>query len=748
MPIEQQDSQPFEPYARLMNIIGDQLITDKKVAVIEIVKNSYDADADSVQVRFFNIDNYGKNYLPENEQPYIEIEDDGDGMSLKIIKEVWLRPATPNKYNKKRTNKNITKRGRIIQGEKGIGRFAIHKLGEKIDLYTKALGEKEVKLEMDFTEFDPEKTDLFTQPSEYKLLNKVYNHWYVNNPPEIIKKPKGTIIRISNLREQWKEDDLSELYKSVQRLIPPIDENAKKLGINFQQDFSIDLYNNNSIYSNSGATTFKDVIERAQYTMIGSVDENGILDFTYKATSPSRTFQREVDLTYEDKLSKFNYTSYALSKGFHEKRDNKDERKNKERRQPICGSFSFTFYAFDLSKPDKTILNKDLKEFIKDNFVFVLRDGVRVYPYGERGIDWLNLDKLRSTIRAGQFISYNDLTGFVYISQENNPLLKDSSNRQGIMDIDGALDDFKNLITGVTEIFNSEIKIDKNKVELQKKIGLRDSNDVVVKSFNTFKSALEKTDNREVLEKANSFLSTVQKHTQVMKERMETVEDLAGLGMAVEKASHDSLTILSKMRGNIKDFKIRIERDNYNQEQLTYLLDELDENLNFVYDEMQIIQPLFKAQRKTVQDVSLKESIDKVTKYFRREIDNKINIIIEGDDIIINTNRGLILQVLINLIDNAIYWINKTDSNSKTIKFKLDKNNKSFIVADNGPGIREDVAPIIFNEFFSLKTEGRGLGLYIVKEILFRINSEIALIEHESDKLLPGANFIIKFNQE
>jgi hypothetical protein len=115
-----------------MNIIGDQLITDKKVAVIEVVKNSYDADAENVQVRFFNLKNYGLGYLPENEQPYIEIEDDGDGMTLEIIEKVWLRPATPSKYEKKVRKQNETKKGRIIQGEKGIGRFAIHKLGKKL----------------------------------------------------------------------------------------------------------------------------------------------------------------------------------------------------------------------------------------------------------------------------------------------------------------------------------------------------------------------------------------------------------------------------------------------------------------------------------------------------------------------------------------------------------------------------------------------------------------------------------------
>lgn len=743
MGVINKDSQPFEPYARLLNIIGDQLITDRKVAVIEIIKNSYDADAENVNVRFFNLNNVGKNYLLTEEQPYIEIEDDGDGMTLETIKKVWLRPATPNKIVKKKKLENLTSKGRIIQGEKGIGRFAIHKLGEKIELFTKAINQDEVKLEMNFTEFDPDKSDLFTPIEDYKLLNKVFNHWYVNNPSEVILKPKGTLIRIYNLREQWKFDDLSELYKAVQRLIPPLDENAKKLGIDFQQDFKINLFNNTELYVSENITTFKDVIERAQYTMIGEVSNKGILKFNYKCSSPIRSIEKEINLLSKQKLSESGYVSYTIERWFYDK-------VTKEiKRNPTCGAFKFTFYAFDLANPDRNILNKDIDKFIKDNFVFVLRDGVRVYPYGERGVDWLNLDKLRSTIKAGQFISYNDLTGFVYISQEENPLLKDSTNRQGIMDIDGALDDFKNLITGVTEVFNTEIKIDKNKLDLHKKAALKDSADVLTKSFNSFKTILEKTNNIEVLEKANNFISTIQSHNTLMKDRMETVEDLAGLGMAVEKASHDALTLLAQMRGNVLDFKIKAKRNEYNNEQLMHLLEELDENLNFVFDEMQVIQPLFKAQRKAVENVSLSDTIEKVVKYFRRELENKIDVkIIKDNDVIVATNKGLILQILINLLDNAIYWTNKNDKKKKEIIIKLNSKDNSLIVADSGPGIREDVVPVIFNEFFSLKTDGRGLGLYIVKEILFRINGEISFLEYEKDKLLTGANFIVRFNKD
>lgn len=739
MAVINKDSEAFVPYARLLNIIGDQLITDKKVAVIEVIKNSYDADATNVKVKFFNLNNYGKDYLPINERPYIEIWDDGDGMTLDIIKNVWLRPATPNKLTKKKDKDNLTTKGRTIQGEKGIGRFAIHKLGEKIDVYTKTKDENEVKLEMDFTEFDPEKASLFNQPKEYKLLDKVLNNWYVNDPPEKITASNGTLIQIFNLREEWNsKKDLTDLFKAILRLMPPVDENAGKLGIKFIPDFDIQLLEDNELFASEQIITFKDVIERAPYSMFGSVSNEGKLDFTYKSTSPQRNFKKSINLLSQTDLSNNNYTPSAIAKGF-------DNYQRKYR----AGEFKFTFYAFDLKKPDKLILNKAVSEFIKDNFVYVLRDGVRVYPYGEKGYDWLNLDKLRSTVRAGDFISYNDLTGFVYITQDGNPLLKDSTNRQGIMDIDGALQDFNNIITGITEIFNTEIKIDKSKLELNRNISYADSNQVVQNSFNALKISLEKIDDKDALEKANKFLATVNKQNILLKERVTTVEDLAGLGMAVEKASHDALMLLSRMRANVKDFKKKVDNQNFNVNALSSLLQELDENLNFVYEEMQVIQPLFKNQRKTIQDISLNESIEKVLNYFRREIENKIEInFIKDDDFVVKTNTGLILQVLINLLDNAIYWVRIGDSIPKRITIKLNSKTNTLIIADNGPGIREDVEPIVYNEFFSLKADGRGLGLYIVKEILLRINAEIAIITKAEDKLLSGANFIIHFDKE
>lgn len=340
MPIIETDSQAFEPYARLINIIGDQLITDKKVAVIELIKNCYDADAENVFVRFVNMDNYNKSYLTKFEQAYIEIEDDGDGMTLDTIKNVWLRLAAPVKLDKRKTKKDFSKKGRILQGEKGIGRFAVHKLGEDIDIFTKAKGNNEIKLELDFSKYDPEKLDLFNQPPQkHDLLKDVYNHWYVYSPPEVIKKSKGTIIRIYSLRERWTDTDFKDLYKAINKLIPPYDPFAKEFDIDFATDFDIKIYLNDHIYSSEGVVTFEEVIDEAPFKMSGSISKDGILTFNYISELTNRKLNRSVSILKIEELASYSYDLKSRTVLFPDKD-----------RIPQCGSFKFSLYAYDLGK--------------------------------------------------------------------------------------------------------------------------------------------------------------------------------------------------------------------------------------------------------------------------------------------------------------------------------------------------------------------------------------------------------------
>lgn len=727
MAVIEQNTAPFKPYARLMTMLGDQLITDKKVAVIELIKNCYDADANNVSVRI--------NDGVSRETASIVIEDDGCGMSLDTILNVWLRPATPNKGNIKKKSR-FTKKGRVIQGEKGIGRFAIHKLGSYVEVYTKAIGQNEVKLEMDFRLYEPEtQLDLFSESvSVDRLLEDVQNRWSVVDVPEKIMGNSGTFIRISNLREDWSVQDVKALYSSIQRMIPPVDEaSARRFGIQLHNDFDVKLFRNEEGFVCEDTVTFKDVIERAQYRISGTMNEHGVLSFEYECVSPKRVLSKIVDLFDTQKMAQNNYSLYSV-KQF-----------DKYHRPEDCGPFNFSLYAFDLKQRDPLVLTRDVEDFIKNNFVYVLRDGVRVYPYGEPGRDWLDLDKLRSTVKAGQFMSYNDLTGFVYISQEKNPNLKDSTNREELMNIGGSRETFYLLVRAVTEIFNTEMKLDKEKKALQKKQSFKKTSDVLDTNYKKLQLELERINDTAAIAAAKSFVESYSKQMSIMSERMHTVQDLAGLGMAVEKSSHDALRLLSLLRENVRTFRKKVP--NHTDSDLHELLNALDDGLLYVYDNMQVIQPLFKIQRKTITDVSIRTCIEKVLRYFKSDIVGKIdvNIVAKDGDLLIKTNTGLILQVIINLLDNAIYWLNSCDNNHREIVFTIDANHKKVIVSDNGPGVREDIAPVIFEEFVSMKSEGRGLGLYIVREILMRIDGSIDLAFDSNNKVLSGANFVINF---
>ena len=153
----------IRPYARLLTMLGDQLIKNEQIAVTELMKNSYDADADWVRVSF---ENFGKDYKIQDDSRIV-IEDNGRGMTHDVITNAWMNPATPNKFTKD-VNEQRTPCGRVIQGEKGIGRFAMLKLGKTVEMVTRPEGKDiEYKLVFDFNKYDD---DFLTEDEEKKEI--------------------------------------------------------------------------------------------------------------------------------------------------------------------------------------------------------------------------------------------------------------------------------------------------------------------------------------------------------------------------------------------------------------------------------------------------------------------------------------------------------------------------------------------------------------------------------------------------
>ena len=163
---------------------------------------------------------------------------------------------------------------------------------------------------------------------------------------------------------------------------------------------------------------------------------------------------------------------------------------------------------------------------------------------------------------------------------------------------------------------------------------------------------------------------------------------------------------------------------------------------------MRDIQLLFKSSKQRRRPIRVNDLLEKVEKIYKRtllreHIDYSVNRI--GSPIIASCTDAVVLQLLINLFDNAVYWLATPNIIDRKIQITLDGENKQLIFSDNGPGIREDDKPFIFEAFYSGKEDGRGLGLYIARQLLQRMGYSISLVEVPSEKVLSGANFVINF---
>ena len=199
----------FRPKARLIKTIGEELISSDNVAVVELVKNSYDANSPIVTITFLGNVKQKKqgriiqNYLSK-EGASIEIYDQGSGMSFETVKSAWMEPATD--FKKKNTNKN-----RKFTGEKGIGRFASAKLASRLELITKQKEGKELVVTFNWEDFDKD-----------DYLENIHIHWEEREPQEFKKENSGTLLRLKNLNTDWDTEKIRTLRTELSRLLNPI----------------------------------------------------------------------------------------------------------------------------------------------------------------------------------------------------------------------------------------------------------------------------------------------------------------------------------------------------------------------------------------------------------------------------------------------------------------------------------------------------------------------------------------------
>ena len=191
----------FRPRARLLQLLGDQLIGSPRLAMFELVKNAYDADADHVTIEFRDVG------TPEAS---IVVEDDGQGMTLDTIANVWLVPGDDHRERERLGSVRSPKHGRLPLGEKGVGRFAVHKLGDRIELVTRATASPECVADIRWDELLEHE---FLSEAEVTVRER---------EPEVFRNGTGTRLVISRLRStDWSRGEIRDLYRQVTSITSP-----------------------------------------------------------------------------------------------------------------------------------------------------------------------------------------------------------------------------------------------------------------------------------------------------------------------------------------------------------------------------------------------------------------------------------------------------------------------------------------------------------------------------------------------
>lgn len=244
---------PLRVQSHILRLLGDQLIGHDRLAVFELVKNSYDADASEVSITI---------ELNE-EDPCVKVEDNGSGMSLSVITGAWLEVGTDSKRSaEKRIRSTIF--NRLPLGEKGVGRLAVQKLGKKLQVITKQDGSPEYEFNIDW--------DVLIGSSKYlndNLSVEVIEH----TSPTHFKNGSGTYIKISDLYlKDWKRGDIRELYRLVKSLSNPF---------NRVDSFNVNLDVPGRQDEIKGLPDVEDMLDRAMWKLTYRLDEKGVFRWAY-----------------------------------------------------------------------------------------------------------------------------------------------------------------------------------------------------------------------------------------------------------------------------------------------------------------------------------------------------------------------------------------------------------------------------------------------------------------------------------
>ena len=676
----------FRFHPRVLAALGRDLITDDVVAVMELVKNSYDALATQVEVRIRSSEN-------GLDGGSLEVTDDGHGMDYGTIKNAWGVIATP--FKKEQPVPEIDGRSRTVTGDKGLGRLSAARLGSEIAVVTKTADGPVLSFLLNW--------DHLLDSEDIGNVGFKVSHL----PAEAFEKDHGTRIRIRALRRIWGKEEVEDLRQNLARLVSPFAT---------MKDFSLRLIVPGDSTENSVQDISPpDFMSQPKYAIEGHVDDQGRIlgHYRYRPIDGSTGREKEID----DSSASHREEQIQLGiPGF-------------DPSTPRCGPFEFEVRAWDLTKDDTRDIADHFAEsrsnirgaIYSQRGVSVYRDDILVLPKSDGARDWLGLD-LRRVSRVGPRLSTSQIVGCVRITKSDNPKIQDTSDREGLVEDPPAVT-FRDLVTRIVSLLEGERHQDrmgtKETVPARELFRSLNAAPLVskIESLRTTGGSVS-----EALEAAKAFKKDLDESRAVIERRFGYYNRLAVIGTIAQMVIHEIRNRTTVIGRGLRKAAELIDRlpDGDSARALQPARNSVGSLEALAKRFAPLASRGYRAgKRPSVVEESIHRCLEMQEKLIRRG-----RVIVEEPEearTIVRIDPGEIDTVILNLVINSLYWLQQHDG-ERRLRFRVTRQPSSDRVTvsldDSGPGIDPDYRERVFWPGVTSKPDGFGMGLTVASELV------------------------------
>lgn len=669
-------------------LIGRDLITDRVTALFELVKNCYDANATEVTITFNNVG------LDKKGDSSILIKDDGIGMSFTDIKDKWMVIGTSNKRSNPYSPEPFYRK---CVGEKGIGRFAVDKLGDKVNIITKQNNEKQwLDVEIDWEAYYKQSSE----NNEIKLFTDIENHYEYYDSDYL--SDHGTTLKITHVREIWLENDIKRFIEEAGKLVSP----------------------------------FANMSYPMQIKVIAP--EYGIETLATKNLD-------DVKISTISFLLGFNVSAQTQDSAYF----NEETGEILVRTIPIksFGGIKMKVYYFD-----EAARRRYRKEFPNNQIdgVKIYRDSIITTPFAEneseddKKRDVLGIDK-RLWMNIFDRVSTREIIGIVEITKSGNPMIIDATNRQDFVDNE-QYRDLKEFIITQLDAIESYKKYSRKQKKKQNNNTLESAGQEIQNFISSVESIAEQNPNLKdsltpVVEQAKKTGKAVKT---AIKEKKEAEEEFArkeNVYMSIMSLQEYAIHITHAVRTTLNKIRDRVEYFNL------FFPDPTEENVfkryaKEMYVEFlnvnKVIDYMLSYSQSNIQpeDIELDKTIREIfVEYTPLFNANGIttDLIIPEKVMLKNTRQQFFRDILQNLIDNSIKAVKDAEQKIIRCTVSVAKDELIILLSDTGYGIPQEKRTWVFGIYNTTTQDqgGAGIGLYIVKTRVESLKGKVFVTDSE-----------------